>query len=172
MSSAEQSIWCLRYKNRKKEKEIACSLPIRGTESDVAGMISATSSMKTVRDSNTVIPVEIHTHQLGWGGQNRAEWKGKWNKNTKSRAIAGNVLVKKLPIHRLTFSFLDISYTVWLRKHVKKAPTSANFCSKWVFLYLITLVLQQNDKNQVLATTSGTQDRIIPPCLEHPVELM
>lgn len=31
---------------------------MRGTESDVAGMISATSSMKTVRESNTVIPAE------------------------------------------------------------------------------------------------------------------
>lgn len=31
---------------------------MRGTESDVAGMISATSSMKTVRDSRTVIPAE------------------------------------------------------------------------------------------------------------------
>lgn len=29
---------------------------MRGTESDVAGMISATSSMKTVRESNTVMP--------------------------------------------------------------------------------------------------------------------
>lgn len=29
-----------------------------GTESDVASMISATSSMKTVRESSTVIPVE------------------------------------------------------------------------------------------------------------------
>lgn len=37
------------------------ALPIRGTESDVAGMISATSSMKTVRESNTVIP-ERETH--------------------------------------------------------------------------------------------------------------
>lgn len=33
-------------------------LPIRGTESEVAGMISATNSMKTVRDSNTVMPGE------------------------------------------------------------------------------------------------------------------
>lgn len=33
-----------------------CDLPIRGTESDVAGMISATSSMKTVSDSSTVMP--------------------------------------------------------------------------------------------------------------------
>lgn len=31
-------------------------LPIRGTESDVGGMISATRSIKTVSDSNTVIP--------------------------------------------------------------------------------------------------------------------
>lgn len=31
---------------------------MRGTESDVAGMISATSNMKTVRDSRTVIPAE------------------------------------------------------------------------------------------------------------------
>lgn len=35
-----------------------CDVPMRGTESDVAGMISATSSMKTVRDSRTVIPAE------------------------------------------------------------------------------------------------------------------
>ncbi len=33
-------------------------IPMRGTESDVAGMISATSNMKTVRDSKTVIPVD------------------------------------------------------------------------------------------------------------------
>lgn len=31
---------------------------MRGTESDVAGMISATSNMNTVRDSKTVIPTE------------------------------------------------------------------------------------------------------------------
>lgn len=31
-------------------------LPIRGTESEVAGMISATSNMNTVRDSSTVMP--------------------------------------------------------------------------------------------------------------------
>lgn len=31
-------------------------LPMRGTESDVAGMISATSSMKTVSESRTVMP--------------------------------------------------------------------------------------------------------------------
>lgn len=37
--------------------------PMRGTESDVAGMISATSSMKTVRDSSTVIPAQTqHKH--------------------------------------------------------------------------------------------------------------
>lgn len=30
--------------------------PIRGTESEVAGMISATSSMKTVSESSTVMP--------------------------------------------------------------------------------------------------------------------
>lgn len=33
---------------------------MRGTESEVAGMISATSSMKTVRDSSTVIPDETN----------------------------------------------------------------------------------------------------------------
>lgn len=33
-------------------------MPMRGTESEVAGMISATSSMKTVSDSSTVIPGE------------------------------------------------------------------------------------------------------------------
>lgn len=33
-----------------------CDLPMRGTESDVAGMISATRSMKTVSDSSTVMP--------------------------------------------------------------------------------------------------------------------
>lgn len=31
-------------------------LPIRGTESEVAGMISATSNINTVRDSSTVMP--------------------------------------------------------------------------------------------------------------------
>lgn len=31
-------------------------LPISGTESEVAGMISATSSMNTVRERRTVIP--------------------------------------------------------------------------------------------------------------------
>lgn len=33
-----------------------CDSPISGTDSEVAGMISATSSMKTVRESRTVIP--------------------------------------------------------------------------------------------------------------------
>lgn len=32
------------------------NLPMRGTESDVAGMISATRSMKTVSESSTVMP--------------------------------------------------------------------------------------------------------------------
>lgn len=32
------------------------NIPIKGTESEVAGMISATSSMKTVRDRRTVMP--------------------------------------------------------------------------------------------------------------------
>lgn len=32
------------------------TLPIKGTESDVAGMISATKSINTVRESRTVIP--------------------------------------------------------------------------------------------------------------------
>lgn len=31
-------------------------VPMRGTESEVAGMISATSSIKTVNDKRTVIP--------------------------------------------------------------------------------------------------------------------
>lgn len=35
---------------------------MRGTESDVAGMISATSNMKTVSDSSTVIPAKTQTH--------------------------------------------------------------------------------------------------------------
>lgn len=39
----------------KKEKGF---LPIRGTESEVAGMISATNNMKTVSDSSTVMPGE------------------------------------------------------------------------------------------------------------------
>src|SRR4029434_9548966 len=41
-----------------------CVIPMRGTESDVAGMISATSSMNTVRDSSTVMPdMERETHK-------------------------------------------------------------------------------------------------------------
>ena len=47
-------------KSRSLEEPAAC-LPIKGTESEVAGMISATSSMKTVRESKTVIP-ETETH--------------------------------------------------------------------------------------------------------------
>lgn len=39
-----------------KKIQVTKSLPIKGTESEVAGMISATSSMKTVRDNKTVIP--------------------------------------------------------------------------------------------------------------------
>lgn len=41
-----------------KHTHIVCHTPMRGTESDVAGMISATSSMKTVKDSKTVIPAD------------------------------------------------------------------------------------------------------------------
>lgn len=44
------TIYTLRVRRRRG------FLPMRGTESEVAGMISATSSMKTVRDSRTVIP--------------------------------------------------------------------------------------------------------------------
>lgn len=36
------------------------TLPIKGTESDVAGMISATKSINTVRESRTVIPATKH----------------------------------------------------------------------------------------------------------------
>lgn len=36
-------------------------LPMRGTESDVAGMISATRSMKTVSESSTVMPGDRDT---------------------------------------------------------------------------------------------------------------
>jgi len=39
-----------------KVNKAVVSLPIKGTESDVAGIISATSNMKTVRDNKTVIP--------------------------------------------------------------------------------------------------------------------
>ena len=42
-----------------KHKHVDGYVPMRGTESDVAGMISATSNMKTVRDSKTVIPAKI-----------------------------------------------------------------------------------------------------------------
>lgn len=37
------------------------NLPMRGTESDVAGMISATRSMKTVSESSTVMPGDRDT---------------------------------------------------------------------------------------------------------------
>lgn len=37
-------------------------LPIKGTESDVAGMISATRSMKTVSESKTVMPGNGNIH--------------------------------------------------------------------------------------------------------------
>lgn len=37
-------------------KHIKLNPPMRGTESDVAGIISATRSMKTVSESNTVMP--------------------------------------------------------------------------------------------------------------------
>lgn len=39
-----------------KKIQVTKSLPIKGTESEVAGIISATRSMKTVRDNKTVIP--------------------------------------------------------------------------------------------------------------------
>lgn len=39
-------------------------LPIKGTESDVAGIISATSSIKTVRERRTVMPAKEETSQL------------------------------------------------------------------------------------------------------------
>lgn len=55
--------------------------PIRGTESDVAGMISATSSMKTVRDSSTVIPAQtqhkdlhLHKHSVCFFWRFNPEW--------------------------------------------------------------------------------------------------
>lgn len=44
---------------------------MRGTESEVAGMISATSSMKTVSDSSTVIPDE---EKQGLGKEIRSEF--------------------------------------------------------------------------------------------------
>lgn len=41
------------YKGARAQKH---DPPMRGTESDVAGMISATRSMKTVSESSTVMP--------------------------------------------------------------------------------------------------------------------
>lgn len=60
----------------KKEKQILF-LPIRGTESEVAGMISATSSMKTVNDSNTVMPT-----------QDRKMRKPRFNKNNRKYILS------------------------------------------------------------------------------------
>lgn len=45
-------------KIKSKKKKVKGFLPIKGTESEVAGMISATSNMKTVSDSSTVMPGE------------------------------------------------------------------------------------------------------------------
>lgn len=42
--------------NRSSCFQLQPDLPIKGTESDVAGIISATSSIKTVRESRTVMP--------------------------------------------------------------------------------------------------------------------
>lgn len=50
----------------KKSKNSAVHIPMRGTESDVAGIISATSSIKTVRDSRTVIPAGKHRDTGGF----------------------------------------------------------------------------------------------------------
>lgn len=54
-----QKIFPLELRERKNQ-------PIRGTESEVAGIISATISMKTVRESRTVMP----------GGRRRAPGRG------------------------------------------------------------------------------------------------
>lgn len=40
---------------------------MRGTESEVAGMISATSNMNTVSDSNTVMPEKDTDEQINRG---------------------------------------------------------------------------------------------------------
>lgn len=45
--------------------------PISGTESEVAGMISATISMKTVRESRTVMPEGRHKKSVRWGLQEK-----------------------------------------------------------------------------------------------------
>lgn len=45
---------------------LTSTLPIKGTESDVGGIISATSSMKTVKESRTVIPEREQDRE--WGG--------------------------------------------------------------------------------------------------------
>lgn len=44
------------FKTSPRNGGIKVFLPIRGTESEVAGMISATSNINTVRDSSTVMP--------------------------------------------------------------------------------------------------------------------
>lgn len=59
-------------KPRSLEEPDAC-LPIKGTESEVAGMISATSSMKTVRESKTVIP-ETETYTGPWDRKECKSW--------------------------------------------------------------------------------------------------
>lgn len=57
---------------------------MRGTESDVAGMISATSSMKTVSESRTVMPGDTdgeREHELVIKDMIRVTGKGNYSSN-------------------------------------------------------------------------------------------
>lgn len=48
---------CRQHTEKQTRRTHMHALPISGMESEVAGMISATNSMKTVNESSTVIPV-------------------------------------------------------------------------------------------------------------------
>ncbi len=63
--------------------------PIRGTESEVAGIISATISMKTVRESRTVMPGGRHKTPGSSGLQRKRREKTKVHEYTQWNSICG-----------------------------------------------------------------------------------
>lgn len=63
--------------------------PIRGTESEVAGIISATISMKTVRESRTVMPGGRHKTPGSSGLQRKRREKKKVHEYTQCYSIFG-----------------------------------------------------------------------------------
>lgn len=118
--SGDRGVMAERY-DRVIKQEVRGS-PIRGTESDVAGMISATSSMKTVRDSSTVIPADRERD-----GSHRVSW-------TQLMSDGGLWLISPLLLQRTVWRLQCIGFD-------RRSFCSVNYSRQHISTVLETIVL-------------------------------